>query len=101
MQVTLSYSSALPKADPQPPTPDQAAKIATTAWADPDWGMLVWLAMTRTGAVPGLVGDGRAASAHPDEVVLSVGDLECDEPIAPLVQGTDWATVRSTVGEIR
>ena len=29
--------------------PTQAAAIATTAWTDPDWGMLVWLAMT-TGA---------------------------------------------------
>lgn len=39
----------LPKADPQPPTPAQAAKIAAAAWTDPGWGMLVWLAMT-TGA---------------------------------------------------
>ena len=47
--VRQAEPPALPKADPQPPTPDQAAKIATTAWSDPDWGMLVWLAMT-TGA---------------------------------------------------
>jgi integrase len=31
--------------DPQPPTPKQAAAIATEAWFDLDWGMLVWLAM--------------------------------------------------------
>ncbi len=32
------------KPDPQPPTPDQAARITTEAWTDPDWGMFVWLA---------------------------------------------------------
>lgn len=35
--------------DPKPPTADQAAAIVTEAWADLDWGMFVWLAMT-TGA---------------------------------------------------
>lgn len=35
--------------DPQPPTPDQASKIAVEAWRDLDWGMLVWLALM-TGA---------------------------------------------------
>jgi integrase len=40
---------AAAKPDPQPPTAEQAAAIVTEAWADPDWGMLVWLAMT-TGA---------------------------------------------------
>jgi integrase len=35
--------------DPQPPSPVQAARIAGEAWRDPDWRMLVWLAMT-TGA---------------------------------------------------
>ncbi|MCU1653088.1 MAG: integrase family protein [Pseudonocardia sp.] len=38
-----------PTPDPQPPTSVQAARIAAEAWNDPDWGMLVWLAMT-TGA---------------------------------------------------
>lgn len=35
--------------NPQPPTPDQAAHIATEAWRDLDWGMFVWLALM-TGA---------------------------------------------------
>ncbi len=35
--------------DPQPPSPEQAARIATEAWKDLDWGMLVWLALM-TGA---------------------------------------------------
>lgn len=47
--VRQAEPPALPKADPQPPTPAQAARIVSEAWRDPDWGMLVWLAMT-TGA---------------------------------------------------
>ena len=35
--------------DPQPPSTEQAAQISAAAWRDPDWGMLVWLAMM-TGA---------------------------------------------------
>jgi integrase len=35
--------------EPKPPTADQAAQIVTAAFADVDWGMLVWLAMV-TGA---------------------------------------------------
>jgi integrase len=37
------------KPDPQPPTVEQAARILEEAWRDPEWGMLVWLAMV-TGA---------------------------------------------------
>jgi integrase/ribosomal protein S25 len=37
------------KPQPKPPTADQAAKIVSVAFADPDWGMFVWLAMV-TGA---------------------------------------------------
>ena len=40
---------AAPKPDPQPPTIAQAARILQEAWRDPEWGMLVWLAMV-TGA---------------------------------------------------
>lgn len=47
--VRQAEPPALPKADPQPPTPAQAARIVSEAWRNPDWGMLVWLAMT-TGA---------------------------------------------------
>jgi integrase len=35
--------------DPRPPSAAQAARIVSEAWRDPDWGMVVWLAMT-TGA---------------------------------------------------
>lgn len=40
---------AAPTPNPQPPTAEQAARICTEAWKDPDWGMFIWLAMT-TGA---------------------------------------------------
>jgi integrase len=34
--------------DPTPPTPKQAAALLTRAWEkDPDWGCLLWVAMTR------------------------------------------------------
>ncbi|HEV2784113.1 MAG TPA: hypothetical protein VGX25_32400 [Actinophytocola sp.] len=38
-----------PHPNPQPPTPAEAARILNAAWADPDLGLLVWLAMI-TGA---------------------------------------------------
>ena len=34
-----------PRPNPQPPSPEEAARILNAAWSDPDWGMLVWLAM--------------------------------------------------------
>ncbi|WP_254910264.1 tyrosine-type recombinase/integrase [Micromonospora sp. NBS 11-29] len=40
---------APPHPDPQPPSPADAARIISESWRDPDWGALVWLAMT-TGA---------------------------------------------------
>lgn len=40
---------AAPPPNPRPPTTEQAARISTAAWKDPDWGMFVWLAMM-TGA---------------------------------------------------
>jgi integrase len=39
----------VPHPEPQPPAPAEAARILTGAWADPDLGPLVWLAMA-TGA---------------------------------------------------
>jgi integrase len=34
-----------PKPNPQPPTAEQAARILSDAWQDPDWAMLIWLTM--------------------------------------------------------
>jgi integrase len=31
--------------NPRPPSADQAGAISAEAWKDPDWGMLVWLAL--------------------------------------------------------
>ncbi len=47
--VKQAQAPAASNPEPQPPSPAQAAATAAEAWADPDWGMLVWLAMT-TGA---------------------------------------------------
>ncbi|MEU9821757.1 tyrosine-type recombinase/integrase [Pseudonocardia alni] len=38
-----------PKSNPRPPSAEQAAQLLNRAWDDPDWGALVWTAMT-TGA---------------------------------------------------
>ncbi|MGD9530039.1 MAG: tyrosine-type recombinase/integrase [Pseudonocardia sp.] len=35
-----------PQPNPQPPTAGEAARIVTESWRDPDWGALVWTAMT-------------------------------------------------------
>ncbi|MGI9062919.1 MAG: tyrosine-type recombinase/integrase [Pseudonocardiaceae bacterium] len=40
---------AAPTPNPQPPSPEAAARIVTEALRDPDWGALLWVAMT-TGA---------------------------------------------------
>ncbi|WP_245585709.1 tyrosine-type recombinase/integrase [Pseudonocardia asaccharolytica] len=34
-----------PKPSPRPPTAQEAAQILAEAWKDPDWGLLVWVAM--------------------------------------------------------
>jgi integrase len=40
---------AAPTPNPEPPTPEEAARIVNEAWRDPAWGSLLWMAMT-TGA---------------------------------------------------
>jgi integrase len=40
---------AAPAPNPQPPSPQDAARMLNASWTDPDWGTLVWLAML-TGA---------------------------------------------------
>lgn len=47
-QNPAELAEAPPQADPdpQPPTPEEAARIVNAAWADPAWGTLVWVAMT-------------------------------------------------------
>jgi integrase len=43
--ISLIEPPRVPPPDPRPPTADQAAAILAEAWKDPDWGVLVWLAM--------------------------------------------------------
>ncbi len=45
----LAEPLPVPRPEPKPPTVEQAARIATEAWRELDWGMLVWLAFI-TGA---------------------------------------------------
>lgn len=47
--INQAEPPAVPTPDPQPPTPEEAARLLKEAWRDPDWGVLVWLTMT-TGA---------------------------------------------------
>lgn len=55
-----------PKPNPQPPTPAEAARIVNEAWRDPDWGALIWVAMT-TGARRGELCAIRWSSVDLDE----------------------------------
>ncbi len=47
--TTQTEPPAAAKPNPQPPSPDEAARILNAAWRDPDWGTFLWVAMT-TGA---------------------------------------------------
>ncbi len=58
-------------ADPQPPTPEQAAAIINKSFADLAWGVLVWLAMT-TGARRGEICALRWDLLDLDKAVLSI-----------------------------
>lgn len=43
--MELAEPPARLPANPRPPAPEQAAMIVNAAWADPDWGTLVWFMM--------------------------------------------------------
>jgi integrase len=47
--VGVATPPPVPHPDAKPPTAAEAAKLLKAAWDDPDWGTLLWLAMT-TGA---------------------------------------------------
>jgi integrase len=55
-----------PAPNPQPPSPREAARIVNEAWRDPDWGALLWVAMT-TGARRGELCALRWSSVSLDE----------------------------------
>lgn len=55
--IVQAEPPSVPKPDPHPPSPDEAARIVNAAWDDPDWGALIWLAMVtgaRRGEISGL-----------------------------------------------
>jgi len=55
--IVQAEPPAAPKPNPQPPTPLEAGRILAAAWADLDWGALVWLAVVtgvRRGELCGL-----------------------------------------------
>ena len=43
--IDFAEPPAAPKANPRPPSVDEAASIVAEAWKDPDWGTLIWLTM--------------------------------------------------------
>jgi integrase len=67
-----------PAPDPNPPSPTQAARIVGEAWRDPDWGMLVWLAMT-TGARRG-----ELCALRWDRIDFATGVLDIRTAIAQI-----------------
>jgi integrase len=70
--ITQAEPPAAPKPDPRPPTAAEAARILNEAWAaEPDWGVLVWLAMV-TGSRRGELCALRWAHVDLDGAVLTV-----------------------------
>jgi len=76
--VQQAQAPSPPEPDPHPPTPSQAARIAEEAWTDPDWGMLVWLALT-TGARRG-----ELCALRWDRVDLGSGVLDIRSSLAQI-----------------
>ncbi len=56
-KAALAAAPAPSRPRPDPPSPEEAARLLSAAWADPDWGLLLWLTMItgrRRGEVCGL-----------------------------------------------
>ncbi|BBF99674.1 MULTISPECIES: tyrosine-type recombinase/integrase [Pseudonocardia] len=43
--AAIAQAPAPSKAEPDPPSADEAAAILNEAWRDPEWGLLLWLTM--------------------------------------------------------
>lgn len=69
--VGAAEPPAPPKPNPEPPTAAEAARILAEAWKDPDWGALVWTAMT-TGVRRGELCALRRSYLDPESGVLRV-----------------------------
>ena len=66
----IADKPALPHPDPDPPSAADAARLINAAWKNPDWGALVWLAMT-TGARRGELCGLRWSQVDLDKAVLT------------------------------
>lgn len=73
--IVFAETPPAPKAKPRPPSPEEAARILTGAWADPDWGTLVWLAIV-TG-----VRRGELCALRWCDVDLSIGVISVSRSI--------------------
>lgn len=73
--IVFAETPPAPKAKPRPPSPEEAARILTEAWGDPDWGTLVWLAIV-TG-----VRRGELCALRWRDVVLSTGVISVSRSI--------------------
>lgn len=74
---------AAPQPNPDPPTATEAARIVAEAFRDPDWGALVWVAMT-TGARRGEV-----CALRWSKVDLAAGTIVVDSSVAQ-IGGKSW-----------
>lgn len=70
--ITFVEPPPVPAPDPDPPSTGEAAAILAEAFKDPDWGVLVWLAMT-TGARRGELSALRWSDLDLDRGVLTIG----------------------------
>lgn len=73
--IVFAETPPAPKAKPRPPSPEEAARILTEAWADREWGTLVWLA-TVTG-----VRRGELCALRWRDVNLSTGVISVSRSI--------------------
>ena len=61
---------------PDPPSPEEAARLLSAAWEDPDWGLLIWLTMI-TGRRRGEVSALRWSSVDFERAQLIVDGTTC------------------------
>lgn len=70
--VSFVEPPTIPRPDPSPPTAAEAAVIVSDAFSDPDWGALVWLAMT-AGARRGELTALRWSDLNLDRGLITIG----------------------------
>jgi integrase len=82
----------LPRPDPQPPTSDEAGRLAMAAWdRDPHWGALVWTKMT-TGMRRGEICALRWSHISLEKAVVSVRRAVYADPVLGVLVEKDTKT---------